>query len=150
MACWFHRWDSTRRANRCAGLAGGLRHGETQPWKHFFVVREGSVAGWGALDTVIISRRPMSPDDISRARLTAIVNRLEMVYSPGDTGGTPFAELLQARSQAISATASTSPVTTTGVLLYWFTATPEFVARLSLPPTSQRQQSRPLLFGLSA
>ncbi|MEK7753217.1 MAG: hypothetical protein AAB654_14935, partial [Acidobacteriota bacterium] len=93
----FTRWgfDPPRESLRLVSLGmEALRSlGETEPWRHFAIVREGSVAGWGALDTVIVSRRPMPPDDIARARLAATVNRLNLVYLPGDTGGTPFAEL---------------------------------------------------------
>jgi SAM-dependent methyltransferase len=97
----FTRWglDPPRESLRLVslGMAALGRLGENEPWRHFFVVREGKTAGWGALDTVIISRRPMPVEDVSRGRLAAISRRLEMVYSPGDTGGNPFADLLRAR-----------------------------------------------------
>lgn len=155
----FTRWgfDPPRESLRLVSLGmEALRSlGEPQPWKHFFVVREGSVAGWGALDTVIISRRPMSPDDVSRARLTATVNRLNLVYSPGDTGGTPFAELLRARDPEAYQRAyrfDISPVDDDRPF-FFYSVQPrdlwEFVARASRQTADYKvNQAVPLLFSL--
>lgn len=95
----FTRWgfDPPRESLRLLSLGmkalEGL--GETEPWRHFLVVREGKLEGWGALDTVILSRKPLSPGDVERARAAA-ANRFQMVYAPGDAGGTAFADLLRA------------------------------------------------------
>src|SRR5205085_5439521 len=42
--------------------------GENEAWRHVIVGRQGSVQGWGAQDTVLISRKPFSPSDIESAR----------------------------------------------------------------------------------
>jgi SAM-dependent methyltransferase len=96
----FTRWglDPPRESLRLVSLGTAALEnlGEREPWKHFFIVRQGKLAGWGALDTVLISRKPMPAEEVSRARLAAAAGKLEMVYAPGDTGGNPFAELLRA------------------------------------------------------
>src|SRR4029077_16194326 len=42
--------------------------GEKEAWRHFIVSRQGSTQGYGALDTVLISRKPFTAADIARAR----------------------------------------------------------------------------------
>ncbi|MBI4873558.1 MAG: hypothetical protein HY822_02870 [Acidobacteria bacterium] len=99
----FTRWgfDPPRESLRLIslGMAALERLGETEPWRHFSVVRENAekIAGWGATDTVIVSRKPLSNESISRARAGMFVARMQPVYYPGDRGGNPFAELLRAR-----------------------------------------------------
>src|SRR5204863_2786152 len=71
----FTRWgfDPPRESLRLVSLAiaalNGL--GEHDAWRHVLVGREGGKAeleGWGAKDTVTISRKPLSDADIARAR----------------------------------------------------------------------------------
>jgi hypothetical protein len=74
--------------------------GETDPASHFIVVRQGSTEGWGALDTVLISRRPFSAADLDRARATIARGRLELVYLPGESIRNPFYDLLHSPDPA--------------------------------------------------
>jgi hypothetical protein len=73
--------------------------GEPNPWRHVIVGRENTkiIDGWGATDTVIISRKPFSSEDVERARLLLRESGIEIVYVPGDRKGTAFAELLRSR-----------------------------------------------------
>lgn len=99
----FTRWgfDPPRESLRLLSLARAAlaRLGETHPERHVLVVREESrrLGGWGATDTVIISRKPLSDEFVRRARQQAAESPLEVVYSPGDKGQTPFHRLLGAR-----------------------------------------------------
>ena len=70
----FTRWgfEPPRESLRLISLAIEAlgRLGENEAWRHVIVGREGSVAGWGARDTVLISRKPFSAADIEQARRT--------------------------------------------------------------------------------
>ena len=46
------------------------RFGENQPWRNVMVIRADAqnLNGWGAQDTVLISRHPFSADDVARLR----------------------------------------------------------------------------------
>ena len=58
------------------------------------MAREGSVAGWGAKDTVLISRKPFTPEYLARARQTMSEGRMQAVYMPDVSAYNPFSELL--------------------------------------------------------
>ena len=96
----FTRWgfEPPRESLRLVSLAmaalGDL--GETQPWKQVMVVREDAekLGGWGAQDTVVIFRKPVSSDDISRALVGLHNGRLQLVYMPGEKPENAFAQLL--------------------------------------------------------
>ena len=94
----FTRWglDPPRESLRLISLGiTALRNlGETSPRDHFIVVREGSVAGWGAKDTVLISRKPFSPQYLERARQTIEKGQMQTVYMPGVSASNPFSDLL--------------------------------------------------------
>jgi len=70
----FTRWglDPPRESLRLVslGMTALAGMGETDARSHFIVAREGSVAGWGAKDTVLISRKPFTAEYIARARRT--------------------------------------------------------------------------------
>ena len=59
------------------------------------VIREGSVQGWGARDTVLISRKPFSQEDIERGRAALKAGGMQQVYLPGDSSTNEFATLLK-------------------------------------------------------
>jgi hypothetical protein len=61
---------------------------------HVIVGRQGSVQGWGAQDTVLISRKPFSAGDIDRARALFSTSKMEAVYYPGSEARNPFHDLL--------------------------------------------------------
>jgi SAM-dependent methyltransferase len=66
--------------------------------RHVLVVRENSqlLEGWGALDTVLISRSPWRQEDLETAVRVAQEENLEVVYLPGTPGDTAFHQLLLA------------------------------------------------------
>ena len=97
----FTRWgfDPPRESLRLLSLSMDALAdlGESQPWKHVMVVREDAknLAGYGAQDTVVIFRKPISGDDISRARFGLADSELQVVYMPGDKPENAFGELLR-------------------------------------------------------
>jgi len=100
----FTRWglDPPRESLRLISLGmsalAGL--GETDASRHFIVAREGSVAGWGAKDTVLISRKPFTAESIARARNTLAEGRMQAVYMPDVSAGNSFFELLHSPNPA--------------------------------------------------
>jgi len=98
----FTRWglEPPRESLRLVSLAmQALRGlGEVEPWKHIVIVREdaGKLKGWGAQDTVIVYRKPISPDALDRARAALAETKLQVVYLPGDQAKNEFGALLTA------------------------------------------------------
>ncbi len=96
----FTRWgfDPPRESLRLLSLAMAAlpRVGETDPARHVMVVREDTakIHGWGALDTVLISRKPFSDDDVAHARQVIAEARMDEVYLPGDAVKNAFGQLL--------------------------------------------------------
>ena len=92
------RWglDPPRESLRLISLAmealGQL--GETQAWRHIIMARQGSVAGWGAQDTVLISRKPFGPTDVARALAAMAAGGMQALYVPGSAVNNPFHDLL--------------------------------------------------------
>jgi hypothetical protein len=68
--------------------------GEADAWRHFIIGREGSTAGWGARDTVLISRKPFSEADIGRASAALSAGGIEALYLPGRDVRNQFYDLL--------------------------------------------------------
>lgn len=103
----FTRWgfDPPRESLRLISLAMAAldQIGEKEAWRHVLVGREGTKAelkGWGAKDTVTISRKPLSDADIAKALQAFKEARMEAVYVPGGSNKTPFSELLLSKSPA--------------------------------------------------
>jgi hypothetical protein len=69
--------------------------GEARPWQHIIVGRSGSTKGWGALDTVIIARKPLDADDLDHARVAMTDAKLQPVYMPREKIASPFTEFLR-------------------------------------------------------
>jgi len=94
----FTRWglEPPRESLRMVSLAiEALRQlGDTAPWRHIIVGREGSTQGWGALDTVLISREPFSQTDIDKARTQFAAYGTVALYFPGSAVRNPFHDLL--------------------------------------------------------
>jgi hypothetical protein len=94
----FTRWglDPPRESLRLVSLAiEALRQlGETEPWRHVIVGREGSVQGWGARDTVLIARQPFSEADIAHAQAAIAESKMQAIYLPGAGIRNPFGDLL--------------------------------------------------------
>jgi hypothetical protein len=98
----FTRWgfDPPRESLRLLSLAKVAldRLGESDHSKHVMVVRENAkeIAGWGARDTVLISRKPFTPQDIERARAAIRESKMQAVYLPDENIPNPFTELMHA------------------------------------------------------
>jgi spermidine synthase len=94
------RWgfDPPRESLRLLALAReALRQiGENDSADHVIVGREypESVHGWGAKDTVLISRKPFSQEDVARASALFVAAKMEAVYLPGYEVRNPFYEFL--------------------------------------------------------
>jgi hypothetical protein len=98
----FTRWgfDPPRESLRLLTLSMDAlaRLGESEFWRHVIVIREDAqkLRGWGAQDTVLISRKPFSQDDVNRARASASQSGMQAVYLPGDAPRNEFGHLLRA------------------------------------------------------
>ena len=58
------------------------------------------VSGWGARDTVLISRKPFGAEDIARARRALAESKMTAVYLPDERIPNPFTELLHSPDPA--------------------------------------------------
>jgi hypothetical protein len=94
----FTRWgfDPPRESLRLVSLAMRAldQMGEGSAAAHVIVGRQGSVQGWGAQDTVLISRKPFTLTDVGRALTSLHDSGMEAVYYPGSTASNPFHDLL--------------------------------------------------------
>lgn len=96
----FTRWgfEPPRESLRLLSLAReALRQlGENDPARHFVVARENVnlIKEWGATDTVIISRKPMTEAMLPAIREAVAAAKLDMVYAPGMRDDTKFAQML--------------------------------------------------------
>lgn len=96
------RWgfDPPRESVRLLILAREAlsKLGENQPARHVMVIREGSqkeLEGWGARDTVLISRKPFTDADVARAQSIIGQSHFQKVYLPGDGPQNPFGQALE-------------------------------------------------------
>ncbi len=103
----FTRWglDPPRESLRLLSLArvALARLGENEPWRNVIVVREGKLrtpADGARLDTVLISRKPFSADDLARARDAIRRSGFQTIYLPDESIPNPFTELLRTRDIA--------------------------------------------------
>ncbi len=86
----FTRWgfDPPRESLRLVSLAmdAFARLGETDPARHVIAVRAHSnaIRAWGALDSVLISRKGFTAADVERARKASAEAGMDVVYAPGD------------------------------------------------------------------
>jgi hypothetical protein len=102
----FTRWgfDPPRESLRLLSLARAAfdRLGEKDAARHVIVVREDAqkIAAWGAMDTVLISRKPFTEADIAQARRVIAEGHMEPVYLPGAGVNNPFSQLLEAGDPA--------------------------------------------------
>lgn len=103
----FTRWgfDPPRESLRLVSLAIEALNalGEHDPARHVLAGRAGHGAdlnGWGAQDTVMISRKPLSDADVARAREAFRAAHMDTMYAPGDGPVNPFGQLLLAADPA--------------------------------------------------
>jgi hypothetical protein len=96
----FTRWgfEPPRESLRLVSLAMDAlgRLGETNAARHVIAVRDDAtkINGWGAQDTVLISRKPFTADDLDNARRLASESRMDVVYLPGARADNAFGQLL--------------------------------------------------------
>ncbi len=96
----FTRWgfDPPRESLRVVSLAvAALRHlGQTDPARNIAVVREHAVDlhKFGAQDTILVARNPLTPSDLNRISAGAKAAGMEVIYLPGTLLDTPFRTLL--------------------------------------------------------
>ena len=96
----FTRWGFVppRESLRVVALAyAALKQlGEQYPARNVMVIRENSerLQGWGAQDTILVSRHAFSQADIDVVRNAAVTAHIEPIYVPGAAADTPFRDLL--------------------------------------------------------
>jgi predicted membrane-bound spermidine synthase len=100
----FTRWglDPPRESLRLVSLAIAAltQLGEAEPWRHVIVGREGSTKGWGAQDTVLISRQPFGAADLARARAAMAAANMQPIYLPDERIPGQFTDLLRSSDPA--------------------------------------------------
>jgi hypothetical protein len=103
----FTRWgfEPPRESLRLLSLAiaalGELH--ETEPWKHAVVLRDRAqnIDAFGALDTVLIFRKPLTDADVTRVKAALSETKLHSLYVPGDVPSNAFGELLKSPDPAL-------------------------------------------------
>ena len=99
----FTRWGFVppRESLRLLTLAMDAleRLGEKNFTQHVIVARENTkhIESWGARDTVLISRKPFSFEDVEHARKVMYDSRIDPLYLPGDKPNNPFHEILRTK-----------------------------------------------------
>ena len=161
MVC-FTRWgfDPPRESLRLISLAMAALNqlGENQPWRHVMVGRAGTVKGWGALDTVLVSRKPLSDTDIQRAKGLFALAGMEAVYLPGLEVHNQFRDLLLSPNPAEYQRNYTFDITPVGDNrpFFFYTVQPRdlwnFVKNASTDSADYKAVNKalPLLFSLMA
>ena len=161
MVC-FTRWgfDPPRESLRLIslGMAALNQLGEQQPWRHVIVGRQGSTEGWGALDTVLIARKPLSEPDIDHAKDLFAAAKMAAVYLPGLDVRNQFSDLLLSpnpNEYERNYTFDITPVTDNRPF-FFYTVQPRdlwnFVKHASHESADYKAANKalPLLFGLMA
>ncbi|MBV9771110.1 MAG: hypothetical protein JOZ32_16175 [Bryobacterales bacterium] len=97
----FTRWgfEPPRESLRLLSLAIVALNelGETEAWKHVVVLRDHAqnVNAFGALDTVLIFRKPLTDSGIAAVKSALSKTDLHALYIPGDAPSNQFGELLK-------------------------------------------------------
>lgn len=159
----FTRWgfDPPRESLRLISLARVAleRLGERDYKQHVMVVREGGqqeLAGWGARDTVVISRKPFTAEDCVRARAALAPSRMTAVYLPDQQTPNPFTELLttsDAESFFRRYQYNVSPVPDDRPFFFYTVQPQDILSFISNPTASadyKINRAVPLLFGVVA
>lgn len=101
----FTRWgfDPPRESLRLVSLAIAAldQLGEHDAARHVLAGRAGAtsdLSGWGAQDTVIVSRKALSDADAGKARDSFAAANMKVVYVPGDSARNEFGQLLLAKN----------------------------------------------------
>ena len=96
----FTRWgfNPPRESLRVVSLAqAALKQlGQNEPWRNVAVVRADvqKLEGWGAQDTILVSRTPFGGADLQRLESAAATGHMQVVYSPGTDTVSPFRTML--------------------------------------------------------
>jgi hypothetical protein len=154
----FTRWgfEPPRESLRLLSLARVAleRLGERDFARHVMVVREGSVQGWGARDTVLISRKPFSEADVARGSVAASTGGMRPVYMPGDGPVNEFGKILTTDNPERfydSYQYDVSPVSDNRPF-FFYTVQPRDLLNFLASPTDSADykinRAVPLLFGL--
>jgi len=102
----FTRWgfEPPRESLRIVSLAMDAlsRLDEAAPDAHIIAVRDDAtkIDGWGAQDTVLVSRKPFTAADLENARRLAAESHMEIVYLPGAPANNAFWEMLRSTNPA--------------------------------------------------
>ncbi|HEX5228577.1 MAG TPA: hypothetical protein VFW44_12735 [Bryobacteraceae bacterium] len=97
----FTRWgfEPPRESLRLLSLAIAAfgEIGERDPWRHVVVLRDKAqdINAFGALDTVMIFRKPLDDAGIANVKAALAQTNLHTLYMPGDTPSNAFGELLR-------------------------------------------------------
>jgi len=98
----FTRWGFAppRESLRVVALARDAlaQLGANDAAKHVIVVRENveKLEGWGAQDTILVSRQPFSEQDVKTILDSLAPAHMQAIYYPGTSQDTPFRDLLLA------------------------------------------------------
>jgi hypothetical protein len=96
----FTRWgfEPPRESLRIVSLADAAlrRLGQSDPARNIAVVREdlSKLQHWGAQDTILVSRNPLTSADLNRLQTAATAAGMQIAYQPGTALNTPFRTLL--------------------------------------------------------
>ncbi len=94
----FSRWgfEPPRESLRLVSLAmeALAQLGEHAAWRHVIVAREGTAQGFGALDTVLIARKPFAEADLNRAWVALAADGMQALYVPGADLRNAFYDIL--------------------------------------------------------
>ncbi|MBV8867057.1 MAG: hypothetical protein JO210_16795, partial [Acidobacteriaceae bacterium] len=96
----FTRWgfDPPRESLRVVSLADAAlkQLGQADPARNIAVVREDAnkLHQWGAQDTILVGRNPLSKTDLTRIENGAKIAEMQVIYVPGSNLATPFRALL--------------------------------------------------------
>jgi hypothetical protein len=157
----FTRWGfkPPRESLRIVALAREALEqiGESDVSRHVIVVREDlqKLNGWGAQDTILVSRQPFSSTDIDRTKEALARSKMDGVYLPGTDRASPFRDLLLARDpQQFYATYpfDVRPVTDNRPF-FFYTVQPRDIWNFLTRASTQSEDYKintavPLLFGL--
>ena len=130
--------------------------GEKEAWRHVIVSRQGSTQGYGALDTVLISRKPFTAVDIARARAIFAAGVQQPIYYPGSEMPNQFRDLLLSPNPAAyerNYTFDITPVTDDRPFFFYTVQPRDLWAFMKGgAETADRKINKavPLLFGLMA
>jgi spermidine synthase len=152
-------FDPPRESLRLISLAMEALHqmGERDAWRYIVVARQGSVQGNDALDTVLVSRKPLSESDIAKARATIEAANMVAVYYPGSQTKNAFRDLLLSPNPAEYQAAypyDISPVSDNRPF-FFYTVQPRDVGKYMSTAVRQSADFKinravPMLFGLAA